>query len=139
MSAKKLVFIDTNILIYRSFGTTFQKQKIQKLLAEHDGSIVISVQVLNEFINASVKKKFFETEQLLDETLHFFINNFQFAPILIDNVTKANGIRRKYKLSYYDSLIIATALESKCEILYSEDLQHGLLLEKKLKIANPLI
>ena len=46
-------------------------------------------------------------------------------------------IRSKYKYSYYDSLIIATALESKCKILYSEDMHHGQIIENSLKIINP--
>ena len=46
-------------------------------------------------------------------------------------------IRSKYQYSYYDSLIIATALESKCNILYSEDMHHGQIIENSLKIINP--
>ena len=137
MNAKEPVFIDTNILICRSFGSTAQKQKIQHLLEEHNANIFISVQVLNEFINASLKKKLFEKESQLDETLKFFIAAFQFAPLSIITVTKAVEIRRKYKLSHYDSVIVATALQNNCETLYSEDLQHGLVIEKKLKVVNP--
>ncbi len=49
----------------------------------------------------------------------------------------AIDIREKYKFQYYDSLIIATALENKCTILYSEDMQHGQIIERQLKIINP--
>ncbi len=106
-------------------------------MEQHNTNIFISVQVLNEFINASLKKKLFEKESQLDETLKFFIAAFQFAPLSIITVTKALEIRRKYKLSHYDSVIVATALENNCQILYSEDLQHGLLIDKKLKVINP--
>jgi len=45
--------------------------------------------------------------------------------------------REKYKYSYWDSLILASALENSCSILYSEDMQHGQVIEDSLKIINP--
>ena len=50
---------------------------------------------------------------------------------------KGSDIRLKYKYSYYDSLIIAAALESKCTVLYSEDMQHDQIIESTLQIINP--
>ena len=137
MSDRKKVFIDTNILIYRSFGTSEQKSKIQKLIVEHTRDTYISAQVLNEFINASVKKKLFKSEALLDETLEFFVANFKVVPVETNAVLKANYIRNRYQLAHYDSVIIASALDNKCEILYTEDIQNNLIIEKKLKIVNP--
>ena len=49
----------------------------------------------------------------------------------------SNQIRHKYNLSFWDSLIIASALENDCSILYTEDLQHEQMIEGKLKIINP--
>ena len=46
-------------------------------------------------------------------------------------------MRIRYHYSYYDSLILASAVESRCTVLYSEDMQHGQVIEKKLKIVNP--
>jgi predicted nucleic acid-binding protein len=48
-------------------------------------------------------------------------------------------VRRKYSYSYWDSLIIATALENNCSILYTEDMQDGQLIEDKLRIGNPFV
>jgi len=48
-------------------------------------------------------------------------------------------IKDKYKYSYYDCLIISTALLNNCDTLYSEDMQHGQLIENKLEIINPFI
>jgi predicted nucleic acid-binding protein len=50
---------------------------------------------------------------------------------------KALHIKDKYNLQFYDSLIIATALENRCTILYTEDMHHDLLIENRLKIVNP--
>ncbi len=50
---------------------------------------------------------------------------------------KASELRMKYSLSFWDSLIVASALAANAEILYSEDMQNGLLIENKLRIINP--
>ena len=47
-------------------------------------------------------------------------------------------IRGKYNISFWDSLIVASALENKCTVLYSEDMQHNLLIDNKLKVVSPL-
>jgi predicted nucleic acid-binding protein len=52
---------------------------------------------------------------------------------------RAYKIRDKYDFSYWDSLIVASALERGCETLYSEDMQHNQVIENKLTIKNPLI
>jgi predicted nucleic acid-binding protein len=51
--------------------------------------------------------------------------------------TQASNIRRKYNFSYYDSIIVATALENECDVLYSEDMQHHQIVDDKLTIINP--
>jgi predicted nucleic acid-binding protein len=56
-----------------------------------------------------------------------------------DIVRVAHLIILKYDLQYFDSLIVASALEAKCKVLYSEDMQHQLIIENKLKILNPFI
>lgn len=132
-----MVFIDTNILIYRSFGTEQQKSLIDEILKNHENEMVISTQVLNEFVNTSVKKKFFTTEKLLWDTLILFVKNFTVSALSPQTIFDAIEIRKKYKYSHYDSLIIASALENNCSLLYTEDLQHGQKIKNKLKIINP--
>jgi len=48
-------------------------------------------------------------------------------------------LRRRYSLSYWDSTIVAAALNSGAEVLYSEDMQHGLTVEGRLEIRNPFV
>lgn len=50
---------------------------------------------------------------------------------------QASELREKYTFSYWDSLIVATALENNYSILYSEDMQHGQIIETSLTITNP--
>jgi predicted nucleic acid-binding protein len=49
----------------------------------------------------------------------------------------ASEIRLNYSISYYDSIIISTAINAGCEILYSEDMQNNQIINQKLKIINP--
>jgi predicted nucleic acid-binding protein len=55
----------------------------------------------------------------------------------IDTVRKANVLKNKYGYSFYDSLILAAALECGCNTLYSEDMHDGQVIESSLKIINP--
>jgi predicted nucleic acid-binding protein len=65
----------------------------------------------------------------------------EFRTITVDanHVLGAIEVNMRYGYSYWDSLIIATALQNDCSILYSEDMQHNQLIEGKLRIINPLI
>ncbi|SFO87434.1 PIN domain-containing protein [Hydrogenimonas thermophila] len=67
------------------------------------------------------------------------VNNLEIVSFSLDTQIKAIDIKEKYKLQYYDSLILATALENGCNILYSEDMQHNQIIENQLKIINPFI
>lgn len=51
----------------------------------------------------------------------------------------AFNLRQQQNISFWDSLIVASALENDCSILYTEDLQHNQLIENKLKITNPFV
>ena len=53
------------------------------------------------------------------------------------NSMTANDLRSKHNFSYWDSLIVASALENACEVLYTEDLQDGHVIEGRLRIVNP--
>jgi len=59
------------------------------------------------------------------------------SELSLKTVFSAWKLREKYKYSYWDSLILASALESSCSIIYSEDMQHGQVIEDNLKIINP--
>jgi len=132
---KDKVFLDTNILIYAYSGTEPDKRYIAlTILEEH--SIVISIQVLNEFIWIMNRKYriSFEKLQILSD---IFWRKFEVVLLRKSSVDKALSVANQYKYSYWDSLIIVSALENKCKILYTEDMQDGQIIEGKLKIENP--
>ena len=127
-------FFDTNILIYLFSDEAFKHKKARNLFALIDNKI-ISTQVLNEFANVCYKKK------LVNSDISAYINklslNFQVSLIYKTTIHDAIKIKEKYRYSYYDSVIIASALQNNCSILYSEDMQHNQLIENKLTIINP--
>jgi len=142
------VFIDTNILLY---ALTEPKEKdkakdlpkrtkslelLTKLYNEDD--IVVSIQVLNE-LHFNMVRKFKIDDNMSFKTLQE--NVFAIASVeslTAQTYTKAFQMREKYNISYWDSLVVASALESGCTKLYSEDMQEGLVVDEVLNIINPL-
>ena len=61
------------------------------------------------------------------------------STITMKTILEGWELRKKYNLSYWDSLIISSALENECTIFYSEDLQNNMKIKNKLVIRNPLI
>jgi predicted nucleic acid-binding protein len=129
------VFIDTNILIYAYSITELDKRNITFTILE-SYSIVISVQVINEFIWI-MNRKFNINYDKLEVLVDRFWEKFEVSLINKFTIQKALKIAQDYKYSYWDSLIIASALENKCSILFTEDMQDDQVIEGRLRIKNP--
>lgn len=129
-------FIDTNIIIYSHTDLFPEKQFIAQELLNFLPYSIISIQVLNEFISAYHKKFKVEWSDIQAAVVKI-IKNYEVHTTSIRTVAKACSMSERFGFSYYDSLIIAAALESGCTMLYSEDLQNGQVIEGKLKIVNP--
>ena len=131
---KDSIFLDSNIFLYAFSTKDLDKQKIASKLVNNPSNI--STQVINEVSNNMLKK--------LDFTNHdieSFVENC-YEKYMVINFTKqmlvkACHLREKYNLSYYDSLIVSSALLGHANILYSEDMQHGLVIMDTLTIKNP--
>jgi predicted nucleic acid-binding protein len=129
-------FIDTNVMVYAYSGTEKAKRQISRRLIK-EGYTVISTQVLQEVANTLARKfriGYLAIEQTLQECI---LDNDVLHINRQNTVFKACGLARVYQYSFYDSLIIAAALESSCTCLYSEDLQHSQIIEKMLTLINP--
>jgi predicted nucleic acid-binding protein len=144
MTAK--AFVDTNIYIYALTQSKDPSDETKGITARaifetllQSQAIVTSIQVLNEFHSNLVKK--FELEDVL--VFNIVEQNILpislIAPIGFQTYCLAYRLRIKYSLSFWDSLIVASALENQCTTLYSEDMQHQLNVEGKLLIINPFI
>jgi predicted nucleic acid-binding protein len=134
MNAKK-IFFDTNTLLYLLSSDNNKADWISQNLQQ---SNVISVQVLNEFTSASLRKiKISNTE--LDEFLDLFKSTFSVRAIDLETFDTGLMVSRRYGYQHYDAMIIASALQAGCERLYSEDMQHRQIIDKRLQIVNPFI
>ena len=130
------VFLDSNIVIYAYLNNEMAKQQISKqLIAKQE--VIISTQVLQEMTN-TLHRKFKTDYDIIYSLLTECIQNVTGLHINTQHtVFKACSIAERYYFSFYDSLIIAAAIESGCNILYSEDLQHNMKIENRLTIFNP--
>jgi predicted nucleic acid-binding protein len=132
------VFIDSNIIIYAYSDTEKTKQLISRQLIK-ENSTIISTQVLQEVANA-LSRKFKIGYSAIAQTLQeCILDNDVLYLNRQDTVFKACNIAARYQFSFYDSLIIAAALETNCSYLYSEDLQHKQVIANALTIINPYI
>ncbi len=128
--------LDSNVIIYAYSNSELEKQRQSRSIFEQYENINISNQVINEVANILFKK--FKLNSFEAETTILQINDMS----NIFNLTlaiqiKAIRIKKDYNLQFYDALIVATALENNCTILYSEDMQDSLVVENRLTIINP--
>jgi len=129
-------FIDSNILIY-SYSDLFpDKQNKARQLINSYNDVFISTQVLNEFVSAYNKKLKADWVDIMN-SLDEITDNFTIFTNTPNTVKEACKIDQKYHFSFYVSLIIAAALECDCNILYSEDMHDGQVIENRLTIVNP--
>lgn len=134
---KDKIFIDTNILVYHATEQGKKKEVIISFLRKYK-SAHISVQVLNEFINTNLRKQLNDTGDV-KKLVDLYSNMFTVLLLNTSTLLKAIEVKEKYRYSYYDSLIVATALIADCNVLASEDMQHNQIIESKLQIVNPFL
>lgn len=128
-------FFDTSVLLYLLSSEGDKADRVEALLAE---SGVISVQVLNEFTAVAIRKLAMPLPEIR-EILDTVRTVCRTEPLTADDHDRAGQIVERYKLSFYDSVIVASALRTDCRILYSEDLQHGQVIERQLRVINPFL
>ncbi|MFZ9940948.1 MAG: PIN domain-containing protein [Luteolibacter sp.] len=130
-------FLDTNILLYAASGAAKEKAKrvvARDLLARDGGGF--SVQVLAEFyVNATAKFKLPEDKvvRILES-----LESYPILPLSESVFWSALEVRKRYQISYWDSAIVAAAVELGCETIYSEDLNHGQLYAG-VRVNNPFV
>jgi predicted nucleic acid-binding protein len=133
-------FLDTNIFVYTFDNNIPAKAKKAAQLvrrAVDSGEGIVSYQVVQEFFNVALRRfsqplTSLEAEQYLTTVFRPLLAVHSSPGLYIE----ALRIVAKDKLAWYDSLIVAAALEANCETLYSEDLQDGREIEG-LRIRNP--
>ena len=133
------VFFDTNILVYAYDRRDPDKQErafelISDAITNENG--VVSAQVLGEFYNATTRRV---SNPLPEEVARQAINLFATLPVIdidLGLVQRAMGTCNRYRISYWDSLIIAAAEKAGCTQIFSEDFNTGQIYHDIL-VVNP--
>jgi len=119
-------FVDTNVLVYAHDGGTGVKndrsvELLQRL--SEDGSGALSIQVLGEFYVAATKKLGMasqEAEEVLADLGGWIIHRPAHADLL-----RAGRLHRRYVVSWWDAMILTSATELGCRLIWTEDLSDG--------------
>ena len=126
-------FFDTNVLLYLLSEDTTKADRAEELVANGG---VISVQVLDEFAAVASAKLGMSWGEII-EVLTPIRALCEIEPLTIETHDRGIEIAERYGLSFYDAMILASALSAGCKILYSEDLQDGQVIDRQLRIRNP--
>jgi predicted nucleic acid-binding protein len=135
------IFLDTNVLVYLFDKDSPEKQRCAREILsskELQGRIIISTQVLQEFYVAVTRKL---AEPLETDAAAQAVRNLATLPVVqVDSSMILSAISRSRtdQLSFWDSLIIQSALAGGAGRLYTEDLQHGRVIEG-MRIENPFL
>jgi len=132
-------FLDTNVLIYGfDREQPIKRQKAQTLVEQllDSGDYYISFQVANEFCNIALKKIYPALSVADIRDFIATIPESQVVPLNLKAVYKALDIHQRYQFSFWDSLILATALLHQCSVVFSEDLSHLQTIEN-ITVVNP--
>jgi predicted nucleic acid-binding protein len=131
---KDKAFVDTNILVY-----LYSEDEVEKSVRACDAiekyNCITSTQALTEFSNVCIKKLHIPVE-IISKSIDEITSACIVVPVERETIKKALELHGKYGYSYYDCLIIASALTYNCTLLLTEDLQNRHVIENNLTIRN---
>lgn len=128
-------FFDTNIVLYALSTDAGRKEWVAERMSQGG---LLSTQVLAESANV-MRRKFGRNVAEIEAFHDGLVRACRIQIIQPSTIRGALKIVGRYGFSFYDSLIMATALEAGCSILYSEDMQHGQMIEGLLRVVNPFL
>lgn len=128
--------VDTNILIYlHDDSVPFKTDIAERLLA---GQPKISTQVISEYLNTCRRILKFDKFEILSQAAEI-LDDCPITQVLPSTLRYAADLTLRYKFQLFDAVIVAACIEGNCDILYSEDMQHKLVVDKRLTIINPFL
>jgi len=126
-------FVDTNVLLYLLSADAAKADRAEAVLAAR---VIVSVQVLNEFVNVARRKfalQWMELTQILADIRRFA----EVRDLNVDTHDRGLALAQRYQLNIYDAMIAAAALNAGCTTLMSEDFQGGQVFDRRLRVRNP--
>lgn len=128
-------FFDTNVLLYLLSEDNRKADQAEAIIALGG---IISVQVLNEFASVASRKLGMSYAEIRD-MLGIVRAVCQTQAVTVDIHDQGLDIAERFGFSLYDSMIVSSALQSGCTVLYSEDMQHGQEIDGQLVVVNPFL
>ncbi len=128
-------FFDTNVLLYLLSEDNLKADRAEAIIASGG---IISVQVLNEFASVASRKLRMSYVEIRD-VLATVRAVCQTQTVTVDTHDRGLDIAERFGFSLYDSMIVSSALQSGCSVLYSEDMQHGQKIDAQLLVINPFL
>lgn len=126
-------FFDTNVLLYLASGDPSKADKAERIICNGG---TISMQVLNEFANVARRKM-----RLSWTDTHAFLSVIRgllpVRAITLETHQTGLALAERYGISIYDAMIAASALHAECDTLWSEDMRQGMVIDNRLRVANP--
>ena len=132
-----IVAIDSNIWIYALAEDDYKRSGTAKKLVKSHDKIITSTQIVNEVCHVMLRKGGIDSSDVIGYIDYLYAKT-NVVLVREESIRLAAQLRFDASLSFWDSLIVAIALENDCNALYSEDMQHGLKI-KQLRIVNPFL
>ncbi|MGJ1846101.1 PIN domain-containing protein [Ralstonia solanacearum] len=128
-------FFDSNIVLYLLSADAAKADAAEALLMAGGA---VSVQVLNETTHV-MRRKLAMPWHAIEAVQEAARAQCRVEPLTVETHDLGRHLAQRYGLSVYDALIVAAASLAGCRVLYSEDMQHGLVIEQRLRVVNPFV
>jgi predicted nucleic acid-binding protein len=138
MTDQSSAFVDTNIWVYAHLKVAGDKRHDRALaLVQRSSGMVISPQVVAEYYNVMLRNG--REDAWIQANLKAMFARTRLQPANADVLTLALELRNRYALSFWDCQIVGAAIQAQCDVLWTEDLQHGQMLAGALRVVNPFL
>lgn len=135
MTSARREFLDTNVLVY-AFSTDARSAAAEALLAK---GCVVSVQGLNEFANIARRKLSMDWREVEEALALIRTLCHSVLPVDVETHSLAMTLAARHGFSVFDAVMLASAVRHECETFWSEDMQSGMVVDRRLRIANPFL
>jgi predicted nucleic acid-binding protein len=129
------IFLDSNVVLYAMGDDDAKRARGRAFLATEP---TISTQVINECSHVLRRKAGWSPAQVAVE-LSAILDLTRLVDVRLEQIRSAWRLAERYGFGHYDSVILASALAAGCTTLYTEDLQHGQVIEGRLTLLNPFL
>ena len=131
------VFVDTNVWVYAHLKVSGDGRHERALaLVQGEGDLVVSPQVVAEYYSVMLRNS--RADAWIQANLRAIFARARLQPANAQVLATALDLRNRCRFSFWDCQIVAAALQAGCATLWTEDLQHGQMIDNRLRLANPL-